>query len=808
MIRNHILFAIRLFFKDRAYSILNILGLTLGISVALILILYLQYDLSYDKHHKNHKQIFRLTNHLMAQGADFYTARTARELAPIMKDDLPEIIDYVRFITWEDVSVTTVGNDEPISFIEDDIVVTDSNVFKYFTHPFVEGNPEGSLTGPNKVVISKSIARKFFGDKPALGEQLFIDEKTWMVTGVMEDMPRNSHLYYSIMLSDLRERRWIAGAKEEGLTERISEGFWNPSSYTYLIMSEDYDITKMDQRFQDVLFEKTFGQFAKRIEGSVKMDLQPLASVHFGSDMTYDEPQGDEVYLLAFTIIGVVIILLAAINYMNLATARSVVRTTEIAVRKVMGNSKRSLFLAVVLESIVLSFFAMILAVGLVLFILHFTTFESLIDKDISQGLQHPLFYIGTPVIAVFIGVVSGIYPAIYLPSMPIVSALKGKGQSLTSSTWIRKSMIVFQFVISLFVIISTYLMDKQIEFMRQTELGFSKDNIVTIGIPNDKVQERIPAMKAALNEHSGVTIVSTSYGVPGVNVGGQVFMVERDGELKQQDMSAVWVGDDFLETMDIELIAGRTWFEDSENDRLSVIVNETAVREFGWDDDPLSKRVRYFHGEEDGNVIGVVKDFNYRSLHNEIEPLFIVKANNPGGSFLIRIAGNNISGTLEHIESTWREFNPNEPYEYHFLDQEFDKQYRQDEIQKSLISVLSYISIFISLLGLIGLSAFTAGQKVKEIGVRKTLGASVGDIVVLFSKDYLKLIVIALIIAIPVANYVVTEWLDGFAYQLPILWWHYIIPGSLVLLLGLMSVSWQSFRAAKMDPVRALRTE
>ncbi len=809
MLRNQIRFAIRLFIKDGAYSVLNILGLSLGIGVGIILLLYLQYDLSYDRHHEKHRNIYRLTHYLMAQGADFNTSRTARELAPILKEELPEILEYVRFGTWNGVTLTYEKDGERRQFIEDDIVVADSTIFKVFTHPFLAGNPRTALAGPNKIVLSNSIATKFFSDGEAVGEFLTIDGIPREVTGVMEDMPRNSHLYYNIIVSGMEERGWVRRMREEGNAEAVSEGFWNPNSYTYLLLPDDYDHEAFDEKFQATLFEKTFGLFAKRIEGSVRTRLQPLAEIHFQADMQGDEPQGDIAYLYTFTSIGIFIILLACINYMNLATARSVVRTSEIAIKKVMGSNRRKLFASVMFESLLMAIMALVLAIGLVYVLLYVTPFPDLIGKQLELNFfQNSGLLVGTLLVTVAIGLISGIYPAIYIPAIPVVTGLKGARGNSGGAAWLRKSMIVFQFVISLFVIICTFLMDRQLEFVQNTELGFSNENIVLIDVPDTTVENRMEAIKTAMLSNPKILSASTSWGVPGVRVGGQVFWVEKEGEMAQQSMNALWVSKEYLKTMGIELLEGRTWLDDSPAERLSFLINEKGAEELGWKDDALGKRARYFHGEEDAHIVGVLKDFNFENLHNEIEPLFIMLAERPGGTFNIRVRPEELRQTMAFIEETWTQFSPNHPYEYQFLDAEFDRQYREDETQKTLISSLSYISIFISLLGLVGLSAFTAGQKIKEIGVRKTLGATVPGILLMFSKSYFRLIVIAFIIAVPLANYLITEWLNEFAYRLTIQWWYFGLPGVLVVILGLTAVVIQSVKAARANPAEALRTE
>jgi len=809
MVKNQLKFAIRLFKKDGVYSVLNILGLSLGIAVGIILVIYLQHDLNYDKHHENHQNIYRLTNHMVAQGADFNSARTARELPEIMQQELPEILEFVRFQDWNNVTVTYTEGEGKYQFIENDIVVADSNVFNVFTHQFLEGNPKSALEGPNKTVLAETVAKKYFKDESALGKVLDVDGESYEVTGVIKDVPVNSHLFFDIMLSQISDREWVNRNIAEGNNVRVSEAFWNPSIYTYFLMPDNYDVSAFNQKFQDIIFEKTFGAFGKQIGGSVTVGLQPLADIHFTADQDSDEPQGDIIYLYTFTSIGILIIFLACINYMNLATARSITRTSEISIRKVLGNSKTGLFSSIILESVVLAFFAMFIAIALVYILFYLTPFLDLIDKRLEINfLKNPGLILSTLLVTLSIGVVSGLYPALYIPSVSLVTGLKGPSGNASKTAWFRKIMIVFQFVISLFVIISTFLMDQQIAFVQKAELGFAKENVVLIDIPDTTVENSVPSIRNAMEASPNIISTTTAIGVPGLGVNGHVFRIFIDGEMKQQATSFIVAGNDYLETMGIELIEGRKWIDDSETEGLNFIVNETAVKEFGWGDEPLQKVIRYFHGEEDGHVIGVVKDFNFQNLHNEIEPLILIKDNGRRGTFHVRVRPDNLQETLAFIEQTWTEFSPNHPYEYRFLDEEFNQQYREDETQKTLISSLSYISIFISILGLIGLSAFTAGQKIKEIGVRKTLGASVPTILMLFSKSYVQLIIIAFVISIPLSNYMITEWMSEFAYRLPIQWWHFLVPGLAVISLGLATVMVQSLKAAKANPVDALRTE
>jgi putative ABC transport system permease protein len=807
MLRNHLIFALRLFLKDRVYSFLNILGLALGITVGIILLLYLQGELTYDKHFAKHKQIYRYTNRLMADGVDHNGARTARELAPILKADLPEVMDYVRFLGYSYSMVEyKAGNDVVKQFYEDKIWIADSNMFSMFDHTFYEGEPKSCLQGPGKVVITKTIAEKYFGDEQAVGKFLTFPEGDLReVTAVISDLPDNTHFKYDMLLSHIPSRQWVA----EGDATRKSEGFWNPGTYTYLLLPEGYDPQTFYDKFPSI-FEKTFGLFAKRINGRVVPKLQPLAEVHFGSDLSADEPVGNINYVYTFAAVGLFIILLACINYMNMATARSVVRTGEMGIRKVLGFSKAELFRNVMLEAILIAFIAMVIAILFSYVVLELTPFNSWIEKNLSLNFfSNPFLTFGMLAITLLVGVLSGVYPALYIPSVPVVQALKGTFTGDKSGTLLRKGLIVFQFVVSLFVIICTVLMDKQIEFMEDKELGFKKDNVMVIEVKDTTTANHMEAIRTELKKNPNILSAATSYGTPGMGVDGSVMWVERDTAMAQQSMTIIWSGPDYLKTMGIEVVDGRDFNPDSEAEyQMKFLVNETGAKEFGWGDNAVGKKVKYFHGENFGQIIGVVKDFNFESLHNKIEPLFIALDHDDGGRIHIRINNEDIKATIDYVEEVWTRFDPNHPFEYTFLDQEFAKQYRADQTQLKLISTLSYICIVVSLLGLVGLSAFTASRKAKEISIRKVLGASTPAIVMLFSKDYFRLILIAFIISVPLSNYIIVEWTSKFAYQMSIQWFYFVLPGVLVLSLGLLTVSAQSLRSARANPVEGLRRE
>lgn len=808
MFLNHLKFAIRFFRKEGAYTVLNLLGLTLGISIAIILLLYLQNELNYDAHHSQSDQIYRVSHHLKADGADFNTARTARELAPLLKADIPEVINYVRFNGYDDTMITVYpDSDQPAQYYEQRIMETDSTLLSVFTHEVLEGDRKSCLTGPGKVVLTEAIAKKYYGDKPAVGQVIKLpsgDQRT--VSAVISDLPDNSHLKYDILFSEIQKRAWLAASDDP---VRTSEGFWNPGSYTYLLMPKDYNYEAWNTKFQ-LIFDKYYSAFGKKIGGEALGSLTPLRDIHFQSELTDDEAQGNIKYVYTFATIGLLIILLACINYMNMATARSVVRTKEIAVRKVLGFTRVKLFGSILSEALLLSVLAMFLAVIVDFVVLEFSPLNDWINKDLSLNfLNNPTLLMGMIGIVLVVGLFSGIYPAVYIPSLSITAAIKGGAHISKSEGWLRKSLIVLQFAVSVFVILFVVLMNRQIDYLNTADVGFDRENVVLIQLRDSIVVGKMAAIRNELSSHPNIQSITTAWGTPGLEVGGQVFRVERDGEMAQQAMGTIWSGPHYLETMGIELLDGRDFRpEDGKRESRAIIINETAAQELGWKDNPLNKRVRFFHGEVDMHVVGVVKDFNFESLHNKISPMFLLRMAEDDGTLHVRISGQNIDETLTYLKEQFAKFDPSHPFEYQFIDKEFEKQYQADQIQLQLISALSLICIFVSILGLIGLSAFTIGQKAKEISIRKVLGATVPSILMQFSRGYVLLILVAIAIAIPLANYMIQEWLAEFAYQVAVKWYYYVLPSVLVLILGLFIVLLQSVKSAQANPAKGLRSE
>jgi putative ABC transport system permease protein len=673
MLQSQLRFFTRIFLKDKFFSFLNILGLALGIAVSIILMLVLQNDLTYDRYHKDHSRIYRLGGHLQATGIDIQVAVSARELGRILSEEMPDVQGFVRATSEGRQLVKyehkTAGEK---AFYEEHIVRADSTYFTYFTHEFKAGNAAKCLTKLHSIVLTESIAERYFDGEDPMGKILTISGQAYEVTAVIEDVPDNTHLKFDIMLSRMDEREW---AIQNG--ELNSEAFWNPDVYTYLVFPEGYDVAQFHAKWGDIS-NKYYKPFGDQVGGKYTPILEPLADIHFHSKLKIDEPQGNIAYLYAFTGIGVFIILLACINYMNLSTAKSVNRAGEIAMKKTLGSSKRRLITSFLGESIFLAFISLSVALVIVTLVIEASAFNQLINKNLSFNIfDNPLILTGSITITLVIGIVSGLYPAFFLTSVPTIQALKGKYKNQRSGRFLRMGLTTAQFAISLFVVICTLLMSSQIDFVRNQELGFGKENTLILPIQDTLVEKQINGIKTEFLKNASITAATTSYNVPGFNVAGNTVMwAEGEEGMKQQSFALMFVGDDYLKTMGMTLLAGENFPFGKDFKRDSkFIANEAAVKLMGWDSDlsngpheAIGKKVKFYHQEEFGQIVGVVKDFNFTSLHNPVEPLLILRADADGGFLHLKISGQNLPETMDFIREKWAQFDPNHPFEYSSL--------------------------------------------------------------------------------------------------------------------------------------------
>jgi putative ABC transport system permease protein len=663
------------------------------------------------------------------------------------------------------------------------------------------------LEDPNSVVITRSVSSKYFGSLDVIDKVLVVNGAPRKITAVIEDQPDNTHLKFGILLSGLADfRDW---AMNKG--KPTSESFWNPDVMIYVLFPENYDPAVFYSKFP-ATYARHLKETGDQVGGKYSPILQPLTETHFGSHIEDDRPQANTSYIIAFTTIGILIFFMACINYMNLSTAKSVGRASEIALKKIVGSSRRTLVVSILTESMVLSFMSLLLAMFLVYFVLEASSFNQLIGKNLSFNfLDNPVLLFGSLSITLTIGLLSGLYPALFLSHIPVIEALKGAYKNNNSHLTFRKTLITVQFSISIFVVVCSLFMQKQIDFIREKDLGFKKDNLLVLAVNDSIVRKQIPVLKNELLKNSSIESITVSDYLVGMGVGSGVMLAESDNGMKQQaGICTLTVGEDFLSTMSLSLVSGRDFKPGVDTDLEGVyIANEAAVKAMELGSNPLGKKISFFHGQNPGTVIGVVKDFNSSSLHRKTEPLLLLKENRFSEFMYLRLADDeNLSQTINTVQKTWSQFISNRPFEYFFLDQRFNEQYKADETQIKLLNLLAYICIFISLLGFLGLSAFSASQRTKEIGVRKVLGANIPDIIFLLSKEVIQLVILAALFVAPLSYWFISQWTENFAYKTEFNYFLFVVVTLSALMFVILTVTLQSLRVARLNPVKSLKHE
>ena len=806
MLKNYVKIALRNLLKSKGYTFINVAGLAVGLACCLLILLFVRDELGYDRHHEKADQIYRITLEALLGEQEINGPISPAPMAQALVNDYPEIVQATRLF---DFSGETFVRYEDKRFVEERFFFGDSTVFDVFTFPLLRGDPETALLEPNTVVLTESTARKYFGEDDPMGQTIRVDEQDdYEVTGVMADVPENSHFHFDFLgslgtLGNSRSPMWVSN-----------------NFRTYFILAEGHHAEDLEAKFP-AMVEKYAGPQVEEIlgitieqffasGGKFAFHLQALTDIHLHSQLNYEiEPNGDITYVYAFSIIAFLILLIACINFMNLATARSAGRAKEVGVRKVLGSNRRQLTLQFLMESMLLSMIA--LGVALVLAVVLLPVFNTLAGKALVIDYGDGVVLAGLIGLAVLVGLLAGSYPALFLASFRIVNVLKGKGQAGLKSSRLRSGLVVFQFVISIALMIGTAMVYRQVDYVQSKHLGFEKEHVIVLE-RFDALGPQQQAFKEQLLQHPNVVAVAGANTLPGRTFGDTSFFTE--GALPDQirNIRLFFTDFDMLETLNLELIDGRFFSRDFATDSTAVILNEAAVKEFGLTvDEAVGRRlVSPGFGEEEEQyvpIIGVMKDFHFQSLHDAIRPLGLFIGRNLG-YLAVRVRPDDIPGTLATLETQWLAFAPDQPFTYSFLDSDVDALYQEDQRQGSLFGTFALWAIVIACLGLFGLAAFTAEQRTKEIGVRKVLGASVPGIVVLLSKEFTKLVVVAFIVAAPVAYFAIDRWLQGFAFRVEISGWIFLMAGLAALGVALLTVSYQSIRAALINPVDALRYE
>ena len=792
-------FALRILWKNRLFSLLNVVGLTFGLAATIWLVMFLQNELTFDQHFNNHERIYRVSHVLSAPGVEFNTAYSASELMPKMKEELPGIESFSRF--------GFVGQPEikynNQSFSQERMYYTDPTVFDIFNLNLLIGNSETVLKDPNAVIISKSVNDKLFGDELGLNETIRIDNRDLKVTGVYEDLPKNTHFEFDVLIAGIQTREF---AMQDGVFN--SEVLWNADGLNYVLLEEG--TTKEDILAKFAPFnEKYYMPFGNQINGNHKLRLQQLSSIHYDKESIDDDfAKGNPINLLVFSSVGLAILFLACINYINLATARAGLRAKEIGIRKVLGTNVNSLRASLLTESLVQSIVSYLLAIVMVWALISNSPLQSWLGVSFDFTLfQNPPLLLGTLAIVLFTGLIAGIYPAFYLSQIKSVSALKGTWTASKSGQMVRQGLVLFQFIISIGVLLSTLLMKDQISFIQNKDMGFEKDQVMMITTSDSVTQSRYTAMKNTLETYPMIENVTSSNFLVGSDIGQIVFKVEKDGEMKQMEFKYIHGGVDYLKTFGIPLAEGTFFTKDETSGNAKFVINETAARKIGWDQ-PVGKKLGFFHQQEPGQVIGVMRDFNHFSLHNPIEPLVFVYNPNPGRHLIVRFNQNQASEALKAVEAVWNEQLPNYPFEYSFLNDRLSTLYEADKTQSKLITFMTLLCAIISLIGLIGLTAFNIDQRRKEIGIRKVLGAMSPQIVGLMYSGTFRLLLIASVIAVPLAYLGIDKWSQNFEYQTGINFGLIALGVGAALVLTFILVGSLVFNSAQKNPVKTLRQE
>ncbi|MGE5846484.1 MAG: ABC transporter permease [Ignavibacteria bacterium] len=798
MLINYLKIALRNLLRHKAYSAINILGLAIGISCFMLIFLFIIDEFSYDKFHSKADRIYRLIEIIDNEGQGEESSSAPLPVAKALYTAYPHYIEsIVRLFDFQQPMRSLQIGDK--KFNEKKLFFTDSTFFEIFDYKLAKGDPKTALNEPNSILLTQQTAEKLFGNEDPMGKTLLYEGNfNLIVKGVFEELPSQSHFTFSGLIS------------YSTINTFAGPGFgtnwiWNPA-WTYILLKEGVEPEDLEKEFP-AFIQKNYPQIVK---DQVTHYLQPLTSVHLHSDLDYEIEKNNKIATVyIFGAVGILILFIACINFMNLATARSAKRAREVGMRKVLGAERKQLIKQFIGESILISLIAVLISIFLVELLL--PLFNSFSEKDLTFGfIANPFLLLVLFAVGLIVGVFAGTYPAFFLSSAAPIKTLKGKYEPGSRSTFLRRALVVAQFAISSILIIGTIIIYEQLTYMQNANLGFDKSQIVIIPTRPAMLQQ-IEVLKNEFLRDRNVKKVTVMDEIIGQHHNTHSFHYEGLEQDKNVFFPGLIVDEDFVETFDLKIVVGRNFSKEyPRDDSLSVILNEAMVRNLGWKspEEALGKEFRSFNGNE--RVVGVVKDFNYVSLQEPIGPFFFDMVSFPFfKKFLaVKLKGNDIKNTIEHLEKSWAQVAPAFPFEFSFLDENLDMLYKAQSNLSKLIGYFSILAIFIACLGMFALSSFTAEQKTKEIGIRKVLGASTPGIVTLLSKEFLKLVLLANLFAWPVAYFAMNKWLDDFAFRINVQFWSFIAAAMASIMIALLTISYQSIKAAVANPIRSLRYE
>lgn len=805
MWKNHLKIAWRNLKKSKLYTAINIFGLSSGLIAFLFILLYVQDELSYDSYNAFSDRLYRVDFQGRLGEQEINSAQNAAPLGPALKEIYPEVEGFMRFRSHGSFLVKYQNRNHK----EDRISFVDSTFFTLFNIPLLKGQPTEALKAPYSVVLTQAMAQKYFGIEDPIGKQLILDNgDAFEVTGVMEEIPHNTHFQYDFLLS--------MSTSEESRNQQ-----WGSFNFNvYVLLQKGADRTAFQDKIQDVLIDN----FGKEVEQYVGLSweefiaagnqgqysLTAVEEIHLHSNLEGEMgPNGNIAYVWIFSIIGLFILFIACINFMNLSTASASTRAKEVGVRKVVGAARGSLIQQFLSESLLISVLSGALAMVGIWFLLPY--FNELAGKDLpGLIIQNSGFIVLAAFISVGVGILAGSYPAFFLSAYQPIKVLKGQVERGQSKSWLRSGLIVFQFLITTTLIIGALVVYRQLEFVQNKQLGFDKDQVLIV---NDAyaLGDNIGAFKERLVQNPAVEHVSVTGYLPVPSYRNSTSFFKGNSPVPENAilMNNWYIDQEYIPTFEMEMVEGRAFSTAFPSDSSAVIINEKAA-EFWQGEDPVGKQVSQYDNQDrlvTHTIVGVIKNFHYESLRSRIQPLALFLGESRG-AVSMRLQTDDMAGFISFLEKGWNELAPGQPFAYDFLDESFDQMYRAEQRVGRIISTFTILAIFIACIGLFGLATFAAKQRTKEIGIRKVLGASLSGLVGLLAKDFLGLVVISLVAAIPIAWYGMNKWLQNFAYSTSLDWWIFAVAGLSAIAIAFMTVSFQSLRAALANPVKSLRSE
>jgi putative ABC transport system permease protein len=786
MLENYLKTAIRNILRHKGFSSINIFGLAIGMACCVVLFLYVQSELSFDRFHENSERIYRVISQSERDGQMDRFAKTPAPLAPALLNDFPEVEKTVR-----------LGKNSFYIFYEnkrfnEQVFFADPEIFELFSFPLKIGDPKSALAEPYSIVISAKTAEKYFGKENPVGKILKLgDWRDFRITGVLENIPENSHLRFDLL------------ARFADYAGRHFEQWGIGNYYTYVLLSENFSLDAFHEKIPDFV-EKYRGRDSRYVYKQ-RYHLQAITRIHLHSNIRGEISSNSDIsHITIFSLVAFFILLIACFNYMNLSTARCSIRSKEVGLRKVIGATKSQLIRQFMGETFVLTLISLVLALVLIELIL--PLFNNLAGKELKADYFHnPILIAFFAGIMISVGLISGSYPALFVSGFEPARILKGVLWTKTKIPLLRRTLVIGQFAISVTFIIATALIFHQLNYMKNKKLGFEKDHVLMIPINDSEVLKKCETIKREFSANAKVLSVSASSFFPGQKLWYQNYWHEGAGETYALMMHWIAVDHDFIDTFRIEILKGRNFSKEFPGDsRNAYILNEAAVKEIGWDE-PLG---RQFGIDERGSVIGVVKDFHFFSMHQKIEPLALKIQPEGVQYFAVRIKPVSIPDTLAFLGGKWSEFSKTQPFEYSFLDEDYDNLYKTENRLTKIFSYIAILSIFIACLGLFGLASFMIERRAKEIGIRKILGASLSNLFMVLSREFAFCILIANIIAWPVGYYFMSRWLRNFAYRVDIGFWIFFMAAAIAMVIALFTMGYQALKAVLANPVEVLRDE